>query len=309
MIPAEFRASAKQWSFCTGLLVLGFSLTLIDWVRHCLEVDLFSYALLVPAISAWLIWQVRSELRFEHRPAVGVAAVLIGLAVIAMIGSFLAPATEEAAANRLSLRMLSFVLGWVGLSVGVLGGRLMGQVAFPTAFLLFMVPLPPAMVEGIEVGLQHASAEVSGWFFSWTGASYLRMGLVFQLPNITLEVAPECSGIRSTLVLFMTSLIAGHLFLERNWQRILFAVFVIPLGIARNAFRIVTIGWLCTEYGPEMIHSPIHHRGGPVFFALSLVPLFGMLFLFRWLNRRSRREQSADAGAAAESTPAIASNQ
>jgi hypothetical protein len=47
----------------------------------------------------------------------------------------------------------------------------------------------------------------------------------------------------------------------------------------------VTIGWLCTEYGPEMIHSPIHHRGGPVFFAISLIPLFLLLFVFRRMNR------------------------
>jgi exosortase/archaeosortase family protein len=142
-------------------------------------------------------------------------------------------------------------------------------------------------VHGIEVGLQLASALVSGWFFSWTGASFLQQGLMFQLPNITLEVAPECSGIRSTLVLFITSLIAGYLFLKRPWQRTLFSALVIPLGVARNAFRIVTIGWLCIEYGPEMIHSAIHRRGGPVFFGLSLAPLFLLLFAFRWWNRRS----------------------
>src|SRR5262249_56535760 len=34
-------------------------------------------------------------------------------------------------------------------------------------------------------------------------------GLVFDLPGFSLEVAPECSGIHSTLVLFITSLLAG----------------------------------------------------------------------------------------------------
>jgi exosortase/archaeosortase family protein len=115
-----------------------------------------------------------------------------------------------------------------------------------------------------------------------------RMGLAFQLPNVAIEVAPECSGIRSSLVLFITSLVAGYLLLESPWQRAALTLLVIPLGILRNAVRIVTIGWLCTHYGPDMIHSAIHHRGGPVFFAISLVPLLAMLVVFRLLGKRKR---------------------
>jgi len=61
--------------------------------------------------------------------------------------------------------------------------------------------------------------------------------------------------------------------------------FVIPLGIVRNAFRILVIGLLCVHVGPHMIDSLIHRRGGPFFFVLSLVPLFLLLW---WLRRRER---------------------
>lgn len=123
--------------------------------------------------------------------------------------------------------------------------------------------------------------------FPAANVPFYRTGLAFQLPDITIQVAPECTGIRSTLVLFITSLLAGYFYLQRPWQRVALAAFVIPLGIARNAFRIVTIGWLCTRHGPEMADSPIHHRGGPVFFAVSLIPLFVMLILFRKLGNAS----------------------
>ena len=62
--------------------------------------------------------------------------------------------------------------------------------------------------------------------------------------------------------------------------------FVIPLGILRNGFRILVIGLLCVHVGPHMIDSPIHHQGGPFFFALSLVPLFLLLW---WLRRQEQR--------------------
>lgn len=65
----------------------------------------------------------------------------------------------------------------------------------------------------------------------------------------------------------------------------------------------MTIGWLCIEYGPEMVHSPIHHRGGPVFFGLSLVPLFMLLFIFRrWDKRQRAAGEIAASGASSVST-------
>lgn len=286
-IPAEFSPRLRRFA-CFGVAIaLLFAIPLFQWVRFCLEENLFSYALLIPFVTGWLIWQQWPQLGFDYRPAPILAGGLFLVGVATLVASFLVGAPAEAGGvARLALRLLSFVALLNAAAAWVLGSSFMRQVGFPAAFLVFMAPLPPAWVNGIEIGLQHTSAVASGWFFAWTGATYLQQGLVFQLPNITLQVAPECSGIRSTLVLFITSLIAGYLFLKRPWQRALFSALVIPLGIARNAFRIVTIGWLCTEYGPEMIHSPLHHRGGPVFFGLSLLPLFGLLFLFRWWERR-----------------------
>lgn len=304
MIPAEFQQRARRFCGFMAVLVLLFGLPLYQWVRYCMAEDLFSYAMLIPFVSGWLIWQQWKELAFELRPAAGVASIL-GLLAVGLVGASLlvSPAGEGGAVSRLGLQLLGWIAAVNAVAVWQLGGGFMRQIIFPAAFLVSMVPLPPAWVHGIEVGLQHASAEVSAWFFAWTGASFLRQGLLFQLPNITLHVAPECSGIRSTLVLFITSLIAGHLFLRKPWQRALFSALVIPLGIARNAFRIVTIGWLCIEYGPEMIHSPIHHRGGPVFFGLSLVPLFVLLFLFRRWDRRKRAAREITAAGTTPDSP------
>ena len=117
------------------------------------------------------------------------------------------------------------------------------------------------------------------------------MDTVFQLPGIVIEVAQECSGIRSSWVLFITSVLASYLFLKSPWRRFILVAFVIPLGIVRNGFRILVIGLLCVHLGPQMIHSIIHKQGGPLFFALSLIPLFLLLW---WLRRGESREQGAE---------------
>ena len=75
------------------------------------------------------------------------------------------------------------------------------------------------------------------------------------------------------------------MFLKSPWRRLVLVAFVIPLGIVRNGVRILTIGLLCVHVGPHMIDSFIHHRGGPIFFVLSLGPLF---LLLTWLRRRDR---------------------
>jgi len=130
---------------------------------------------------------------------------------------------------------------------------------------------------------------VAGWMLDAAGTPMLRSGLVVQLPGISIKVAPECSGIHSTLVLFITSILAGQLLLRRPWKRVVLCLVVIPLAILRNGFRVFVIGELCVHVGPQMIDSPIHHRGGPLFFALSLVPFFLLLY---FLKRSERPEIS-----------------
>jgi exosortase C (VPDSG-CTERM-specific) len=283
-IPITFQSRLRLFAIGSVLLLAAFAVTLMDLTSYCLRDDLFSYILLVPFVTAFLIHACRHDLEMTYSPATGVAAGLGVLAGLFLMLSFFMGGAEI---DTLALRTLAFVCGWIGIAVWALGGRFMRGLVFPAAFLLFMTPLPPDLVRWIEHGLQHASAEVSSWLFGLADIPFYRTGLSFQLPNITIEVAPECSGIRSTLVLFITSLVAGHLLLERPWQRAALAMLVIPLGILRNAFRIVTLGWLCTHHGADMIHSPIHHRGGPVFFAISLLPLLAMLVVFRMLGKRA----------------------
>jgi exosortase C (VPDSG-CTERM-specific) len=168
-----------------------------------------------------------------------------------------------------------------------LGKDWMRAAAFPMGFLIFLVPLPDNVVYALETASKYASAEAAAMFFSLTGTPVLRQSaLVFQLPNITMQVAQECSGIRSSWVLFITGLLAAHLFLRSPWRRFFLIAFIIPLGVLRNGFRILVLGLLCVHIGPHMIDTAIHHRGGPIFFALSLVPLFGVLW---WLWRGERR--------------------
>jgi exosortase C (VPDSG-CTERM-specific) len=266
-----------------GLLTLLFVQPLARMVGLALQDDLRSYTALVPVISGYLLY-VRPSKDIAYRSSVG-AAILVSAIGIAALGAAIG-LEGLSAHDNLTLMMLAYVSFIVATGFVCLGSEWMRAAAFPVAFLIFMVPLPDAAVNWLELALVAASADAAAWMFRVTGTPMLQEGVVLTLPNIVLEVARECSGIRSTVVLFITSVLAANLFLQSTSRRIALVALVIPLAIARNGFRILVIGLLCVYIGPHMSDSFIHHRGGPIFFALSLIPL--ALFLF-WLRRHDKR--------------------
>ena len=264
----------------TGVLTLGFGILLWRLFAFAISDALFSYIPLMPFISGYLIWTRKAELPRPTAAARPLAAVFFAAGAAALAGyCVLAPATAPAAVeNSLALGTLAWLLCLGGAGCWFLGAATMRALAFPFCLLLFMIPFPVWLRAGIETGLQHGSAAVAEWLFILSGMPFLRNGLEFRLPDISLEVAPECSGIHSTWVLLITSLVAGHVILRRPWKRAVLALAVLPLALLRNGFRVFVIGQLCVHIGPRMIDSPIHHHGGPLFFVLSLAPFFLLLY-------------------------------
>jgi exosortase C (VPDSG-CTERM-specific) len=241
----------------------------------------------VPFISGYLLHIWKGRRTAYHSSIAGTVAVGgIGIAALAAGIEWRGSLSVN---DELALMALAYVSFVAADGFLFLGSKWMGARAFPVAFLIFMVPLPDAAVNWLEKASALASAEAAAMFFNGLGTPLVHHGTVFELPGIVLQVAQECSGIRSSWVLFITGLLASHLFLRTRWRRVALVAFLIPLGILRNGFRVFVIGMLCVHIGPWMIDSTLHRQGGPLFFALSLVPLFLLLL---WLRRQERRNLS-----------------
>ncbi len=206
----------------TVALLLFFAAPLYSLIRFSLHSDLYSYIPLVPFISVYLAWLKRDTLTAETwRPGYRSAPVFALIAVSMLALDWFAPRLgwNLSENDRLCLLTLAFVFSFWGACAIAIGGVVWRVLLFPAAFLIFMVPLPSTAENHVEAFLQHGSTGAAYAFLKIAGMPVLRNGTQFQLPGISIQVAPECSGIHSTAVLFMVGLIAAHMFMHKTWTK------------------------------------------------------------------------------------------
>jgi exosortase len=274
-------------AFLAGAFIL-YLVPLVTLFRFAWGNDTFSYIPLVPLVSAWLIYGNRKEIfsGSGEWSFAGVAPVVFAMLLYAL---WLSQRSSLSPPDALAVMALSFVcllIGWVGIFYGVSAWRV---AAFPTGFLLFMVPIPSFILDSVLLFLQRWSASAAYVLFGLTGVPLYRDGFLFHLPGLTIEVARECSGIRSSISLFLVSLLAGHLMLRTNSRKGLLTLSIVPITILKNAVRIVTLSLLAVYVDPRMMGSAVHRMGGIPFFILALVLLSGVLYLLRRGERKGTR--------------------
>lgn len=187
-----------------------------------------------------------------------------------------------------------FTLLLIAISLGFVffyGWEMLRKRRFAFFVLALSVPLPEATLMWFETFLQRQSANVAEVFFRLIRISYLRQGTVFSLPGMVIEVARECSGVRSALAILAATVIGSRVALQGPIGRTLLCASAIPIAIAKNAVRITVLAGLGVWVSPDVLLGPLHRYGGPVFSVVTVllfVPLvLGLQRLERW--RRLRR--------------------
>lgn len=246
--------------------------------------DHYSHISLIPFLCLYLLHLRRTAIfaRVEWSPFLG--------SMLMAVGGTVSLGTKDPISETLdscSLAILSFVMMCWGAFLFCYGIPALRAAFFGLSLMAFMVPFPSVVFDAIVDFLQRSSAEATEVLFSALGVPVFREGFVFSLSDFTVYVAEECSGIRSALALFITSLAAGHLFLRSTWGKLGIVSIIIPLAIVKNAIRIVGLALLANYVDPGFItDSALHRNGGIVIFALALVVLFAAVWLLRKVERR-----------------------
>lgn len=255
--------------------------TLFDYsLRAGHQYDQFSHTPLIPFVTLGLLLFERKRVfrTVQYSMGVGAALLLGGVLVGWFVPRFLPSLDAE---EILSIQILGLVLFWIGGFVLCYGKQALKAGIFPLMFLLITVPMPGVLLDAPVTAVQYGSAEVCSVAFTLLGIPFIRQEMVFSLTNISIEVAKECSGIHSTLALFIVSLLAGHFYFSTIWKKVVLVLFTIPIVCISNGTRIAGLTLLAEYVNPNFLYGNLHREGGIGFFLIALILLFGIVWLLR----------------------------
>jgi exosortase len=259
-------------------------------IQFAAQNDDASHIFLIPFISAGLIWLERRTVfprvsnDFVGAALLGVAGAALG--AVARFGGSLTVSQSSAA------YMLALVLLWVAGFALMFGREAMRAARFSLLFLLLAVPLPDFLLTRAVYFLQRGSAELVAGIFDLTGVPYLRERFVFHLSSVSIEIAEECSGIRSSMAVLILALLATHFYLRTFWKQAVFIVSSLLIMIVKNGVRIATLTILSMYVDPSFLFGRLHRDGGVVLLLLGLTLLIPVL----WLLKRSEAAEGKDLG-------------
>lgn len=275
------RPSPREACFVTFLIcsLVAFWKPLISLFAFSLAHDYASHIVLILPISSFLLYLKRQQISAVAKPGI-VPGILLLMAGIALLWTAEKDVLSFMKSNELTFVVLAIVIIWIAGFILCFGVRAFSAGRFPLLFLILLVPIPEVAIGKIILFLQAGSAWVAYKLLQLLSIPVLKQEFELQLPTLDIEVATECSGIRSSLALFISVLILSHFVLRSIWTQLALVVAILPILILKNAVRIVTICLLSMYVDHRFLHGWLHTSGGIVFYILallSLVPLVGAL--------------------------------
>lgn len=161
----------------------------------------------------------------------------------------------------------AFALWGVALHMLLFGIGVWRGYLFPFIYFLFAVPLPYlSEVSGL---LQLFIAKLSTTIFSGLGYQIRQEGINLFIPNASFQIAADCTGIKSWLVL-MSLAVFFLLFIRLRFSlKILIAIFILPVAFFSNMLRIVVLLLLGFHRGEKMAMAFWHDFSGITFYGVA----------------------------------------
>ena len=253
---------------------------------------LYSYIFFIPVISCYFIFQKRNIIfrnkntqRRQFNFFISLFFFILGTLPFFLKENLFDLLNKN---DYLFTQTIGFVFCIIGSFAFAFGANAVKEAVFPLGLLVGMAPIPLFILEKYIHFLQHLSVNTSYFLLKVLNVPVFRQDTLLQLPNFTMEIAEECSGIRSSIVLCFTGLCTGYIFLKSNFMRVVLLIAINPIAVFKNSLRIVTLGILASYIDPIYITNHwLHSTGGILFFIITLIFIFfPFVFFLRILEKK-----------------------
>ena len=274
------------WVCVVGLLAL-YVPTIVDLVRNIWSTEEQSQGPIVLAICLWLTWRAWDRIddtsSGSPKPVLGWILVVIALLFYVFGRS----------QRILSAQTLSVIFLLPGLILMLRGPRQLRAALFPLFFMIFLVPLPGAMVAAVTQPLKLAVSSVATTVLFAAGYPIARSGVILQIGQYQLLVADACAGLHTLFSLEAMGLlylnVVRHTSVLRN---VVLAIVIVPISFAANVIRVMVLALITYYFGDEAGQGFLHGFAGLVLFMTALMFIIASDSGLRWLVRRSNSPRS-----------------
>jgi len=274
--PVEQRAYDHLVLGAAVCLVGGFLLCygpiLVGMVLQWWNVSFYSYAFLIPVVSAYLVWIRRDQLSaLVPQPHYMGGAILLGAGLLALlIGQ---------AGGIKALQQVSLLITLPGMVLWLFGKAVLRALWLPIAFLWFMIPIWEVVTDPLHLPFQSLSANLGVMMLRVVGIPVYQDGVFIHLPNITLEVARACSGVNYLIAVLATSIPLATIVLTAVWRRVVLVLLAMAVSALANSLRVALIGMLAYYDLSGDLHGPYHMLHGVFVSLVGYAVIFGGLWV------------------------------
>jgi len=142
--------------------------------------------------------------------------------------------------------------------------------------MLFMVPLPGAVVDTVTMPMKMAVSYMAEQILFWAGYPIGRNGVVLQIGQYLLLVADACAGLHTLLTLEALGLL--YLSVVRRdslFRNVSLAILIVPISFTANVIRVMALSLITYHWGDAAGQGFLHGFAGMVLFLSALLLIIG----------------------------------
>jgi exosortase B len=261
----------KRWiwpALLIGSFLAAYTPTILSLIDGPWQTEQEGHGPLIIAASLWLVWQSRERLKtaeISAAPVFGWATLLIGLALMFLARTQGVLTVEAFSAIPVICGCILLSAGWPTLRI----------LAFPVGFLFFAVPMPDWLIDAATVPLKVFISNVVTRVLYAAGYPIAQNGVMIMIGSYQLLVKDACSGMNSIFALSAIGVFYAYAFRwEEKVRSLLLLAAIIPITIAANFIRVITLVLMAYYGGPDLLEGVVHDLTGIGLFVVAVILLF-----------------------------------